>query len=101
MSLGLFMGAVKRRHALLSVLLDGPGYGLSLIERAMAEHAVTISQGAVYPFLRELERDGLLESEERAEALEIRGGRPRRYYRLTDKGLQAAKDARAMFEPKG
>jgi len=37
----------------------------------------------LYPILRRLERQGRLESYEVAEAMEERGGRPRRYYRVS------------------
>jgi PadR family transcriptional regulator PadR len=44
--------------------------------------------------LRELEAEGLLESWE-GESLPERGGRPRRYYRLTGAGIAEAAATRA------
>ena len=53
-------------------------------------------QGRVYPVLRQLESEGLLESYD-GESLPQRGGRPRRYYRLTAEGRRAAiDDAQAL-----
>ncbi len=49
----------------------------------------TGGQGSVYPALRDLEDEGLLESYE-GDPLPERGGRPRRYYKLTALGATAA-----------
>jgi len=67
------------RRAVIAVLrADGPAYGLELREK--------IGIGAsIYPYLWEIEAEGLVTSEER-EGLPCRGGRPRRYYRLAEKG---------------
>jgi PadR family transcriptional regulator PadR len=81
------------RTALLLSLTNGPNYGLSLMEN-LAKAKLKVGQGTIYPLLRSMEREGLLVSEERAEALVERGGRPRIYYRLTKTGQKAAKDAR-------
>lgn len=65
------------RGELLLVLRNGPAYGLELMR------ATGFGPGTVYPILRKLEVDGLVTSEERyEEASDVRGGRPRIYYRL-------------------
>lgn len=82
---------VTSRAALLQVLIRGPGYGLSLIDR-VKEHTngkIALNQGSVYPALRDMEREGLVESYE-GESTPERGGRPRIYYRITAEGLRAA-----------
>jgi PadR family transcriptional regulator PadR len=81
--------------ALLQALLDGPGYGLELIERVKdkTQGRVTLQMGNTYPVLRALEREGLLESY-RGESVPERAGRPRIYYRLTGEGLRAARESR-------
>src|SRR6266498_3024341 len=81
------------RTALLQALVQGESYGLELIERVKknTNGGMKIQQGRVYPVLRALEADGLLESYD-GDPLPERGGRPRRYYKLTAKGLRAAKD---------
>jgi PadR family transcriptional regulator PadR len=78
--------------ALIDALVHGPGYGLDLIERVnkQTQGRLVLGQGSVYPHLRELEREGLLESYE-GEPLPQRGGRPRRYYKLTAKGVAAVR----------
>lgn len=82
---------VNAKAALLQALIRGEGYGLQLIER-VKEHSggtVKLHQGNTYPALRELEKEGLVKSWEADPAPE-RGGRPRRYYRLTAAGQRAA-----------
>ena len=91
---------VTAKAALLQALISGEGYGLDLIERVRlrTRAAVLLNQGNVYPALRNLEAEGLIESFERAELTDTRAGRPRRYYRLTAKGARVATQQReAMF----
>ncbi|WP_438005061.1 PadR family transcriptional regulator [Sorangium sp. So ce321] len=79
------------KAALLQALVSGPGYGLDLIERVKKQTngGLVLGQGSVYPALRELEREGLLDSYE-GEPIPERGGRPRRYYKLNAMGARAA-----------
>lgn len=90
---------ITAKAALLQALIQGPGYGRELIDRVKkrTNGSVVLGPGSVYPALRDLEQDGLLESEE-GEPLVERAGRPRRYYKLTAIGARAAleqKDAAA------
>jgi PadR family transcriptional regulator, regulatory protein PadR len=82
---------ITAKAALLQALIKGEGYGLDLIERVKdrTKGKIVLGQGSVYPALRELEREGLVESYE-GEPLPERGGRPRRYYKLTAEGKKAA-----------
>lgn len=88
---------VTTRAALLQALCGGPGYGLELIDRVEQRTGMKLHQGSIYPALRAMEREGLLESYERSEALDERGGRPRRYYQLTAEGRRAAHDDRKVL----
>lgn len=65
--------------ATLSQLRD-PKYGYALIDE-LARHGLDIEQGTLYPLLRRLEDQGLLESE-----WNVDGSRPRRYYRISPAG---------------
>ena len=67
---------------MLAVLsqMDTARYGYSLIQR-LAEQGIDIEEGTLYPLLRRLEKQGLLESE-----WEIGESRPRKYYRLSAAG---------------
>ena len=72
---------------------------LEVIERVrkLTKGRIVLMQGRVYPALRELESEGLLESYD-GEPVHERGGRPRRYYRITAEGRREAhKDAQALF----
>jgi PadR family transcriptional regulator PadR len=91
--------AIDTRTAILQAFVEGPSFGLDIIERVKkrTNGKVKILQGRVYPVLRELEAEGLLEGYD-GKPMPERGGRPRRYYRLTAEGLRAAReDARAMY----
>lgn len=65
--------------ATLSQLRD-PRYGYALID-SLGERGLEIEQGTLYPLLRRLESQGLLESE-----WNVEGSRPRRYYVLSTQG---------------
>jgi PadR family transcriptional regulator, regulatory protein PadR len=67
--------------AALSRLRDDK-YGYALI-RDLAEHGLEIDQGTLYPLLRRLESQGLLESK-----WDVEGSRPRRYYVVTATGRE-------------
>jgi len=73
---------LRRGTLVLTVLcqLDEPQYGYSLKEK-LAEDGVEIDQGTLYPLLRRLEKQGLLDSE-----WSVEGSRPRRYYVLNNAG---------------
>jgi PadR family transcriptional regulator PadR len=82
---------IDPQTALLQALISGDGYGLELIERVdeRTQGKLRLAHGQVYPALRQLERDGLVESY-RGETVPDRAGRPRIYYRLTGEGRRAA-----------
>ena len=60
--------------------LEEEKYGYSLIS-SLAEKGLDIEQGTLYPLLRRLEEQGLLNSEWNTE-----GSRPRRYYQISSEG---------------
>ena len=62
--------------------LEEEKYGYSLIS-SLAEKGLDIEQGTLYPLLRRLEEQGLLNSEWNTE-----GSRPRRYYQISPEGSQ-------------
>ena len=55
-------------------------YGYALIN-SLAERGLEIEQGTLYPLLRRLEAQGLLQSE-----WNVDGSRPRRYYVISEAG---------------
>ncbi|MFI4975878.1 MAG: PadR family transcriptional regulator [Caulobacterales bacterium] len=76
---------LRRGVLVMAVLsqLSSPQYGYSL-RQALAARAMPIEEGTLYPLLRRLEGQGLLQSEWR-----IKDGPPRRYYRLSEAGKRA------------
>jgi DNA-binding PadR family transcriptional regulator len=60
--------------------LEETKYGYALIEE-FSSRGLEIDQGTLYPLLRRLEDQGLLESE-----WNVEGTRPRRYYQISSKG---------------
>ena len=85
---------LRRGAIVLAILsqLGEPLYGYSLRER-LAEQGLEIKEGTLYPLLRRLERQGLLESD-----WEVGEGRPRRYYRLTRHGTDIRTELETEWE---
>jgi PadR family transcriptional regulator PadR len=73
---------LRRGSLVLATLsqLDSAKYGYALIDD-LAKQGLEIDQGTLYPLLRRLEEQGLLESEWNTE-----GSRPRRYYVISATG---------------
>ncbi|MBN1121156.1 MAG: PadR family transcriptional regulator [Anaerolineae bacterium] len=75
---------LRRGIVTLAVLsqLDEPQYGYSLLKR-LGDKGMEVDQGTVYPLLRRLEQNGLLQSE-----WDTEGSRPRRYYQISPLGRE-------------
>lgn len=73
---------LRRGIVVLAVLsqMASAQYGYSLIQR-LAERGLDIEEGTLYPLLRRLEKQGLLESE-----WDTADSRPRKYYRISPQG---------------
>ncbi|MCY9692256.1 PadR family transcriptional regulator [Paenibacillus alginolyticus] len=82
----LFLGFIQI-HILHHAKLE-PIYGSWMLEE-LEEHGYELSAGTLYPLLRNMELDGLLEREERNVE-----GRIRKYYSITEKGDMILKEAR-------
>jgi PadR family transcriptional regulator PadR len=65
----------------LTLLKKKDAYGYDLAEK-MAE-SIEIAEGTLYPLLRKLKLDGLCETY----LSELSAGPPRKYYKLTQKGI--------------
>lgn len=66
----------------LNILRNGALYGLEMINRLQQIPSLAITEGTIYPLLSRLRAEGLVF----AEWVESGGGRPRRYYSLSEKG---------------
>ncbi len=85
---------------LLAVLgLADEAYGRPVLAEVQAalQRDRAVSAGAVYATLDRLEAKGLLASR-LEDGTPTRGGRARRYYRLTASGISALNDARSTLE---
>jgi PadR family transcriptional regulator PadR len=85
---------LRRGTLVLTVLsqLDEEQYGYSLAQR-LADQGLEIDQGTLYPLLRRLEEQGMLDSE-----WSVEGPRPRRYYRLYDTGRKTLETLKAEWQ---
>src|SRR5690606_9973033 len=83
------IGELRRGALGLAVLsqLGQPEYDYSL-KQQLAARGMDIPEGTLYPLLRRLEAQGLLESEWRV----VDEARPRRYYTISPQGRQALGD---------
>ena len=79
---------------LLAILRAGDeAYGVVIAKEIESTARRTVLLGAVYAALERLERNGLAAST-LGEPTAIRGGRAKRYFRVTPQGLRAVKDTR-------
>ena len=87
---------LRRGTLVLAVLsqLDEPQYGYSLKQR-LAEGGLDVEQGTLYPLLRRLEKQGLLDSE-----WSIETSRPRRYYVLNQAGRETLETLAGEWRPR-
>ncbi|MFN2149970.1 MAG: PadR family transcriptional regulator [Anaerolineales bacterium] len=85
---------LRRGVITLAVLsqLNDEQYGYSLIQ-LLSEEGLQVEQGTLYPLLRRLEDQGLLESDWRIEE-----SRPRRYYRISAQGKVLLPALRAEWQ---
>lgn len=79
-----FIIELKRGTLVLSVLsqLDKPEYGYSLVQK-LEDKKTSIDPGTLYPLLRRLEKQELLESE-----WDTSESRPRKFYVLSRQGKE-------------
>jgi PadR family transcriptional regulator, regulatory protein PadR len=76
------IGELRRGTQILQVLsqMDTTRYGYALLQ-TLEERGVQIEAGTLYPLLRRLESQGVLESE-----WDTSESRPRKYYKLSEDG---------------
>lgn len=74
----------------LSTVSREPTYGYKITQQARS--IVPVSESALYPVLRRLQKEGYLETYDQAFA-----GRNRRYYKITVSGLEALEEYREQW----
>jgi PadR family transcriptional regulator PadR len=76
--------AASTRPIILAILARDEDYGYSIIQKVkgISGGSLEWTDGMLYPVLQRMEMDGLIASRWKASD----GGRPRRYYRITEPG---------------
>jgi PadR family transcriptional regulator PadR len=79
---------------MLAILADGPLHGYAVISelRRRSDEAFDLPEGTVYPVLHKLQQQGHISS-----TLSDVGGRSRRTYRITRRGIQALEEERRSW----
>lgn len=84
---------LRRGTLILLVLsqLEEPMYGYSLVKK-LNDNQIPMDANTLYPLMRRLEGQGLLESQwDTAEA------KPRKYYRITESGREVLEKTKAYY----
>ena len=69
-------------------------YGYEMITTIKSVAGMNISEGTIYPLLNRLKKDELIESR----WVEMETGIPRKYYQITEKGLQTLKAMKVSWD---
>ncbi|MBL8132299.1 MAG: helix-turn-helix transcriptional regulator [Anaerolineae bacterium] len=85
---------LRRGIVVLAVLslMDSASYGYNLIQQ-LAGLGLAVEEGTLYPLLRRLEKQGLLQSE-----WDTTESRPRKYYRISAAGHDVLTALRAEWQ---
>ena len=86
------LGELEQVLLLALLRLGGDAYGAAIRAEVFARTGRSITPGAIYPTLDRLEARGLLRSR-LGGATPERGGRARRYFKVTPAGLREVKAA--------
>lgn len=87
--------AASTTPMVLGILLQGESYGYEILKRVneMSQGELAWTEGLLYPLLHRLERAGHIESSWRTP----RGGRRRKYYRITGSGRAELAEQRRQW----
>lgn len=85
---------LRRGLIMLAVLsqLGKQQYGYALL-KTLADQGLAVDQGTLYPLLRRLEAQGLLQS-----VWNVEEGRPRRYYALSSEGKKVLPQLKSEWD---
>lgn len=87
------LGEFEKLVMLASLHLGEGAYGAAIVRELEARTGRVASAGSVYVALRRLEKKGLVDSR-LGDPSPRRGGRPKRFFTVTGKGLEALRRAR-------
>ena len=84
---------LRRGTLILLVLsqLRRPMYGYSLVKK-LNDHQIPMDANTMYPLMRRLESQGLLESQ-----WDTGESKPRKYYKITENGLEVLEKTRIYW----
>ncbi|MEM8484612.1 MAG: PadR family transcriptional regulator [Bacteroidota bacterium] len=87
--------AASAKPMVLAILSRGESYGYEIIQRVkrLSNEQIVWSEGALYPVLHRLERQGLIQSVWR----KSEKGRKRKYYLITEAGVKELADAQRQW----
>ncbi len=86
----IFLGFI--RIHILHHASEGEIFGVEVMDE-LRRHGYLISSGTLYPILHSLEGDGYLTRRD-----EVVSGKVRKYYKITEKGINALKDAKKKIQ---
>jgi DNA-binding PadR family transcriptional regulator len=92
---GTHLGEFQEIVLLTILVLDDDAYGVTIRQEINQRVKRDISRGALHTALSRLEEKGFISSKQ-GEASPERGGLPRRYYTVTNKGVAALQEAREL-----
>ncbi|GAB5527683.1 MAG: hypothetical protein Roseis2KO_55550 [Roseivirga sp.] len=87
------LGEFEEIVMLTVAILHGQAYGVAIIEEMETRLNRSVSIGALQTVLKRLEEKGYLESE-MGEATKMRGGKRKRYFKVTHMGKEVLKQAK-------
>lgn len=87
------MGEFEHLVLLAILRLKDDAYGIPVVEEIGRRTDRSVSRASVYVALRRLEKKGFVESA-LSEPTPERGGRAKKYFRLTERGLDLVRDSR-------
>ncbi len=91
------LGEFEHLTLLAIIRLDADAYGAAIIDELEARTGRDVSQAATYIALKRLQEKGLVTSD-LGEANADRGGRPKRYFTVTEAGLARLRESgNALF----
>ena len=86
----IFLGFI--RIHILHHASEGEIFGVEMMDE-LRRHGYSISSGTLYPILHSLEEDGYLTRRD-----EVVSGKVRKYYRITEKGINALGEAKKKIQ---
>jgi len=91
-----FLGEFEQMVLMAILQLDEEAYAVGILRELDERAGRTMSRGTLYKTLERMEAKGLVEWEGE-DGTEERGGRPRRRFSVTGRGVSALQESRAAF----